>query len=80
MQKPITVAKQEFTEILVDMINESKLPLIIIEPIIKNLLEELQEGIKLQTDADRAAYIKYLEEQEKKQSEEHQPPEQKQEE
>lgn len=80
MQKPITVAKQEFTEILVDMINESKLPLIIIEPIIKNLLEELQEGIKLQTDADRAAYTKYLEEQEKKQSEEHQPPEQKQEE
>lgn len=70
MKKPILIARQELIENLVSTINKSNLPLIIIEPIIKNLLDEIQKGIRCQEEAERAAYNQYLAEQaEKEQSE-----------
>lgn len=66
MQKPITIERQEFAEALVDVVNKSELPLIIIEPIIKNLLDEIRNGIKKQTEIDQAEYAKYLAEQKEK--------------
>ena len=66
MQKPITIERQEFAEALVDVVNKSELPLIIIESIIKNLLDEIRNGIKKQTEIDQAEYAKYLAEQKEK--------------
>ena len=73
MQKPITLIRREFSEKIVSEINKSELPLIIIEPVIKNLLDEIRKGIKNEEEADRIEYDKYLAEQAEK---EEQPAEQ----
>lgn len=66
MQKPITLARQEFVEKIVSEVNKSELPLIIIEPVIKNLLDEIQKCIRNQAEAERIEYDKYLAEQSEK--------------
>lgn len=65
MNKPITLIRQEFIENVVKTVNESKLPLIIIEPVIRNLLNEIQKSLKQQVEADRTEYERYLAEQKK---------------
>ena len=65
MNKPITLMRQEFIENVVKTVNESKLPLIIIEPVMRNLLNEIQKSLKQQIEADRTEYERYLAEQKK---------------
>lgn len=57
--------RQEFIENVVKTVNESKLPLIIIEPVMRNLLNEIQKSLKQQIEADRTEYERYLAEQKK---------------
>lgn len=70
MKKPTSIKRHELIEDLARIINKSDLPLIIIEPIIKNLFDEIQKALRQQEEADRVAYNQYLAEQaEKEQSE-----------
>ena len=56
MQKPITVAIKGFKEDIVDIVNGSGLPLIVMEPILRDLLEAVREGAEGQEQRDRAEY------------------------
>lgn len=60
MNKPTTVARQEFIEKIIEDINASELPFFIIEPILKDLLESIQRGAKEQFEKDLATYREYL--------------------
>lgn len=62
MQKPITLIRREFTEKIVDTINNSGLPFFVIEPILQNLLTSVQQGAKAQEENDRAEYERHMEE------------------
>lgn len=68
MNKPITLMRQEFIENVADLVNESGLPLILVEPILRDLLEKIQASIRQQTELDKIAYEKYLKEQEEKEN------------
>ncbi len=63
MQKPITLIRKELTEEIVESINKSGLPLLIIEPILQNLLDSVRGGIRAQEEKDAAEYGEYLQKQ-----------------
>ena len=56
IQKPITVAREDFISELRDMINESGLPPIILEPIFKDVLRDINIVLQGQTTVDRKNY------------------------
>lgn len=62
MQKPITVARQEFIEDIVGAVNTSGLPFFVIEAMLKDLLGSVQRGAEAQLEKDRTAYGEYLQE------------------
>lgn len=66
MQKPITIIIEEFQHNLGAAVNDSGLPLFIVEPIVREFLENIQYGVRRQAEADRAEYSRYLQEQEEK--------------
>lgn len=53
IQKPITVAREDFIAELTFMINESGLPPIILEPIFKDMLRDISAVLQKQVAADR---------------------------
>jgi hypothetical protein len=61
LEKPITVARQEFEEKLIKEVNECQLPLFVVEPILKDLLEAVQTAARKQYEADKARYEQQLE-------------------
>ena len=58
--KPITVVRQEFIEKLVADVNNCGLPLFVVEPILKDLLNEVSAAVKQQYETDRAQYEQQL--------------------
>lgn len=58
--KPITVAKEDFISGLNSLIENSELPVIILEPIFKDLYNQLSLILKQQTDDDRLQYMNSL--------------------
>lgn len=56
IQKPITVAREDFIAELTFMINESGLPPIILEPIFKDMLRDISAVLQKQVAADRKNY------------------------
>lgn len=60
MKKPITVATEEFSNQLVDLINNSGLPFMIIEYEMKSLLSEIHSASKKQLELDKKEYEDYL--------------------
>lgn len=56
MEKPITVARQEFIEELVKLINESGLPAFVISPILKDTLATVDQLAQQQYQADLAKW------------------------
>ena len=60
MNKPIMVSRQEFIENLVALINQSNLPLIVIEPILQGVLSDVNKGIQQQYEKDKADYEEAL--------------------
>lgn len=60
VQKPITVARQDFMEQLVTLCNISELPLFVISEVLNSIDSQLQPLIKQQLDSDRAEYEKRL--------------------
>ena len=56
VQKPITIVRAEFISNLINLINTSKLPLFIIEPILKDVYFEVKDGAQKQYESDVARY------------------------
>ncbi len=76
MEKPITLIISETKNEIVNAINQSNLPLFVIEPMIKGLYEEISFALKTQADKDLLSYKAALE-QELKESEAEPPQEKK---
>lgn len=58
--KPITVAQQEFISTLANLINTSSLPAFIIEPILKDMYNEVRDAAKRQYINDKNRYEQAL--------------------
>lgn len=56
MDKPASIIREEFIENVVGLINESNLPLFVIEPILKDLYLEVKDGARQQLESDRLEY------------------------
>lgn len=56
INKPITLIIEDFKKDLVDQINNSNLPIFIIESIVKDVYFEIKEVSKNKTEQDRVAY------------------------
>ena len=70
MEKPLLLVREEFMSDLADLINQSRLPFVIIEPILEKFLENARGAIKQQLSDEKFRYEKYLNEKEKEASEE----------
>ena len=58
--KPITVVRQEFIEKMVEEINTCGLPLFVVEPILKDLLNEVSTAAKRQYETEKEQYEQAL--------------------
>ena len=56
MDKPVTIIREELIENMVGLINESSLPLFVIEPILKELYLEVKNGAQQQLESDKRQY------------------------
>lgn len=56
MDKPITVAREEFIEALVKLVNESGLPMFAVEDVLKNIAAEVKAAAQQQYEADKKRY------------------------
>lgn len=65
MEKPLLLVREEFMADLADLINQSRLPFIIIEPILEKFLENTRSGIQHQLSDEKRKYENYLKEKEK---------------
>lgn len=63
MQKPITVAREEFVTAIVDAINGAELPAFVKLDVLNNCVRELSELAKAQYKRDLADYARKEEEQ-----------------
>lgn len=62
MNKPITVAYEEFKQELADLINKSGLPAFVIEPVLQNYLNETRVAADKQYKIDKERYDNSLKE------------------
>lgn len=67
MNKPITIARQEFTQAIVDAVNNAELPMFVISDILKFALTEVDKLAQAQYEAD----VKAWEEGQEKKDENH---------
>lgn len=58
--KPITLLRQEFVDKLVEEINNCKLPMFVIEPILQELLDQVKIMAQKQYEADKMQYEEQL--------------------
>lgn len=65
IEKPASIVKKELNQNLIDVINDSKLPLFVVEYVLKDLLIQVHDLAKQQEEDDIEKYNKELEEQEK---------------
>lgn len=61
MNKPLSVVYEEFKQELANVINNSGLPPLMIEPVLQNFLSETRLAMQRQYQLDRAEYAKSLE-------------------
>ena len=69
IQKPIMVQIQEFKKDLSNLIQASKLPIFILEPIMKEFAQEANVALQQYTKSQVTEYEKQLSESQNKQSE-----------
>lgn len=62
MNKPLTIARQEFTESIVEAINNAELPFFVISDILKSALVEVEKMSQAQYQQDKDAWDKAQEE------------------
>ena len=58
--KPMSVARQEFIEQLVDDVNNCQLPMFVIESILQDMLNMVKAAAQKQYEAERAQYEQQL--------------------
>ena len=58
--KPMSVARHDFAEKLIDIINNSQLPLFVIEPILQNALDAVKATAQKQYEIEKAQYEEKL--------------------
>lgn len=63
--KPILVARKEFADNLIKLINDSGLPLVVIQPIMDDVAENVRNTLTQQYLNEKATYEKALEESKK---------------
>ena len=56
IEKPITVARQEFIDKISDVINNCNLPLFIVEPIMRDVYLEIKSLSQKQYEMDKEEY------------------------
>lgn len=61
MNKPITVARNEYMQALVDITNQSGLPYFVIVDVLERMKSQLEKLAEAQLQQDTAAYAKVLE-------------------
>lgn len=66
MEKPIMLVRENFRCDMIKMIEESRLPLIVVEPILEKILESIRFSIQQQYEKEKQDYEKYLKSQESK--------------
>lgn len=54
--KPVSVARQEFIDQLIDNINNCQLPMFVIEPILQDMLNTVRAAAQKQYEAEKAQY------------------------
>ena len=65
MNKPSTIIYEEFKQNLAALINQSGLPAFVIEPVLRDYLNDIKMLAQRQYQADVAEYTKSLEEENK---------------
>lgn len=60
INKPIMILREEFMMNMSKLINESGLPLFIVEPIMRDMLMEINVGVKRQYEMEKAQYEQAL--------------------
>lgn len=56
MDKPIELARQEFIEKLVDVVNGSQLPAFVVADVFRNMVVQLDQAAAAQLEQARKAY------------------------
>ena len=56
MDKPLTVARQEFTEKIVDVINSANLPAFVVAEVLQKCVVEIENIAKQQYEMDKKQY------------------------
>lgn len=64
MEKPISLKIKEFKNMAVNLVNTSGLPLVVVEPILKDILGAVQSNLEREYLQDKAIYEQSLKEQE----------------
>lgn len=62
MNKPITIVVEDFKNDMINLINTSKLPLFVVEYILKDLIQDVHSGHLKQLQIDKQKYEQYLQE------------------
>ena len=60
VNKPVTVLREEFIMNMSNLINNSGLPLFVIEPIVRDMLMEINAAVKRQYEMEKAQYEQAL--------------------
>lgn len=66
MNKPLMVARQEFSEKLVELVNGSGVPLAVAEPILANILSLVRQSMQEQYEKEKKEWDEAQKEAEKK--------------
>lgn len=66
MNKPMMVARQEFSEKLVELVNNSGIPLAVAEPILTNILSLVRQSMQEQYEKEKKEWDEAQKEAEKK--------------
>lgn len=62
IEKPILLRREEFTNNIIQLINESQLPVFIIEYILKDVLKEVYTATQQQYESEKMVYKKQMDE------------------
>lgn len=60
LSKPLSVARQEFIEKLINDVNECQLPLFVVEYVLKDMLDVVKATAQKQYETEKAQYEKQL--------------------
>lgn len=61
IKKPLTVAREEFINTIVETCNNSNLPFFVVEEVLRQLINNVSETAKKQYELDKARYEKAVE-------------------